>query len=387
MPLTVSGANVVIVIIAILWLLSGDYKLKYMQIISSKLMISSIIFYFCHLVAMLWTEDLMWGLHILHKMWYFILLFPILHSIVEREKIKHYITAFLLAIALTEIVSYLVWFEIIPPFKNATVENPTPFMSHISYNPILVFAIYIVLHKIFFKTNLSGIKFSLYSFFAITMTINMFITGGRAGQAAFFVMLSILILQFFNKEKIKSLLIVILIIPLIFFSAYKTSDIFNNRVNSAIEESINFSEYAEKRTEYTSVGLRISYAINSWEVIKENPIIGVGTGDFPLEYNKVNKSKTPHLLNQLGPTTNPHNMYTLVWVQLGIIGIISMLSIFYYQIKLSFSSTQRFYRDLGITLPIIFLVLMFSDSYLLGHFTTLVYVYFSAFLYKDFEKN
>ena len=44
-------------------------------------------------------------------------------------------------------------------------------------------------------------------------------------------------------------------------------------------------------------------------------------------------------------------------------------------------------KDLGITLPLVFLVIMWSDSYLLGHFTTLLFVFFSSFLYKDFEKS
>ena len=84
---------------------------------------------------------------------------------------------------------------IIPEFKNATIDNPTPFMSHISSNPILAFAIYLVSHQIFFNKDLTNIKFFSYNFFAILMSINMFITGGRAGQVAFFLILVILIFQ------------------------------------------------------------------------------------------------------------------------------------------------------------------------------------------------
>ena len=378
MPLTVSGANTIVVIICLLWLFSGDYKAKYNQIISSKLMIASIVFYCLHVIGMLWTEDLQWGLHILHKMWYFLLLFPILFNIVQRKYISYYLSAFLLAIALTEIASYLVWFEIIPPFKNAIVENPTPFMSHISYNPILALAIYLVYHNIFIKSNLNTPKFFLYSFFSITMTINMFITGGRAGHVMYFVMLTILIFQFFSKDKIKALVAVLVIIPLIFFSAYQTSYIFHQRVDLAVNNTMNY-EFAKN----TSVGQRITFAINSWEVIKENPIIGIGTGDFPSEYKKINQINTP----QVPTTTNPHNMYTLITMQLGLIGLVSMLSIFYYQIKLSFYSSNRFIKDLGIALPLMFLVIMWSDSYILGHYTTLMFVFFSSFLYKDFEKS
>ena len=378
MPLTVSGANTIIVIICFLWLFSGDYKAKYNQIMSSKLMIASIVFYCLHVIGMLWTEDIQWGLHILHKMWYFLLFFPILFNIVQRKYINYYLSAFLLAIALTEIASYLVWFELIEPFRYSSVTNPTPFMSHVSYNPILAFAIYLVLHEIFFNKKLTNLVFSFYSFFAISMTINMFITGGRAGQVAFFVMLSILIFQVLDKQRIKSLIVIFLVIPGIFFTAYQSSWLFHKRVDQAVSQAIAYSDISA-----SAVGLRINFARNSFEVIKKNPFIGVGTGDFPIEYLKINQINSPNLPN----ASNPHNMYILILMQLGLLGLASMLSIFYYQIKLSFNSSSRFIRDVGITLPLLFLVIMWSDSYLLGHYTTLVFVFFSSFLYKDFEKS
>ena len=378
LPLTVFGANLIIVIICVLWLLSGNYKSKFNQIISSNLLLASILFFSIHVVGLIWTEDLDWGLHIVHKMWYFLLLLPILFTIVRKDNIHVYISSFLLAITITEIVSYLVWFEIIGHFRHASVRNPTPFMSHVSYNPILAFATYLVLHEIFFNKKMTNLLFSLYGFFAISMSINMFITGGRAGQVGFFVMISILIFQILDKQRIKSLIVILVLLPGIFFTAYQTSHLFNQRVNMAVTEISSFSQEAAG-----SVGIRVNFAINSWDIIKKNPIIGIGTGDFPIEYNKINQINSPTLRT----TTNPHNMYTLVLTQLGLIGLLSMLSIFYYQIKLSFNSSNKFIRDVGITLPLMFLVMMLSESYLLGHFTTLMFVFFSSFLYKDFEKN
>ena len=200
MPLTVSLANTVIVIIVLLWLCSGDYKSKYNEIISNKLMISSIVFYILHIIGMFWTEDLEWGFHILHKMWYFLLLLPVLYTIVNKEYTKYYIYAFLAAIALTEILSYLVWFEVIGEFRKAYFNNPTPFMSHVSYNPFLAFAIYLVAYEIFIKKELSKSMLWVYSFFSVIMVFNMFITQGRAGQIAFFAFMVILILQYFKGK-------------------------------------------------------------------------------------------------------------------------------------------------------------------------------------------
>ena len=377
MPLTVFGANLIIVIICMFWLLSGNYKYKFDQIINNKLLLASIFFFSLHIVGLLWTDNIHWGLHISHKMWYFLLLFPVLYDVTKRKYIKHYIFAFLLAIFITEVLSYLVWFQILPEFKNAQTQNPTPFMSHISYNPILAFAIYLVLHQIFFNYKLKKLEVILYSFFSISMTFNMFITGGRAGQVMFFAVLAILIFQYFHSQKFKAVIVILIATSSVFFTAYESSSLFKKRANDVITSIQNYDS-----DKSTPVGQRITFAVNSWEIIMENPIIGVGTGDFPSEYAIVNSKNSPGQPN----ASNPHNMYTLILVQLGLIGLISFLMIFYYQIKWSFLSKNKFIKDLGVTLPLLFLLIMWSDSYLLGHYTTLMYIFFSSFLYKDFDK-
>ena len=391
MPLTVVGANAIIIIIVFLWLCSGDYKSKYNDIISSKLMIASIVFYIIHIIGMFWTEDLEWGFHILHKMWYFLLLLPVLYNIVNKEYTKYYMYAFLVAIALTEVLSYLIWFEVVEPFMHAETNNPTPTMSHISYNPFLVFAIYLAAYEVFINKKLSKLMLWLYSSFLVILVINMFITGGRAGQIMFFAMMVILIFQYFKGKRIKALIAVSILLPGVFLTAYHTSDIFSQRVDVAIDEFVEYElNYGKEvphdvrwRWRQTSIGVRILFTINSWDLFIENPLLGVGTGDFPNEYKKINEFNSSEAL----VTTNPHNMYILVLAQLGIVGLWSMLSIFYYQIKLSFSGPSRFIRDFRIALPLLFLVIMWSDSYLLGHFTGLLFVFFSSFLYKDFEKS
>jgi len=386
MPITVFGANLVIVVIALIWLLSGDYKSKFNEIFKSRLMVASIIFFSLHVVGLIWTNDLSWGLHIVHKMWYFLLLFPIFYTLVQQRYVKYYVSAFLLAIGLSVILSFLIWFEVMPLSKNldgvpmffhATLGNPIPFMSHISYNPILCIAIYIVFQKIMFNSSLNLFKKFVYYFLSIIMTMNMFITGGRAGHVMFFAMLGILFIQSLVAKKYKSVILILILIPGIFITAYQTSPSFTIRVDSTISSITNYSQNST-----TALGHRITYGLNTLELIQENPIIGVGTGDFPDEYLKIHNQYSDR-----PSTTNPHNMYLLVQAQLGIFGLLSLLSIFYYQIKLSFLSTNKFYRDLGMALPLLYLLAMFSDSYLLGHFTSLIFIFLSSFLYKNFEET
>ena len=378
LPLTVFGANLIIAIIVVIWFCSGNYKSKIYQITSSKILISSIIFFLLHIIGLLWTTDIEWGLHITHKMWYFFILLPVLYCITSKNFIQYYLYAFIAAILLTEVVSYLVWFEFIAPFKNATLKNPTPFMSHISFNPILAFAIYIIAYKIFFDKNLDKILLYLYSFFIVAMSITMFLTHGRAGQVMYFFVIIVLTLQYFRSQKIKALLLLSILIPLIFFIAYYFFDAFSERIDQAIMVLFNYSEMKS-----TSVGQRISFALNSIEVIKDNLIFGVGTGDFVIEYDKAHYKNTPEIIS----TTNPHNMYILVGVQLGLVGLVSFISIFYYQLRFGIQNQDTEMRDFGVFLPFFFMILMLSDSYLLGHYTSLLFVFFSSFIYKDFEHS
>tara|TARA_B110000008_G_C16954472_1_gene557570 strand:+ start:904 stop:2103 length:1200 start_codon:yes stop_codon:yes gene_type:complete len=378
LPLTVFGANLIIFFIVVLFFLSGNFKSKILQIFESKVLISSIAFFLLHLVGLFWTEDLEWGIHIVHKMWYFCILFPVLYCITRKEYIKYYISAFLIAILITEVLSYLIWFEIIPEFKNAAVVNPTPFMSHISFNPILAFAIYLVGHKLILGPKLKRIYYYFYGSFLVAMSFTMFLTLGRAGQVMYFFVIAMLVLQFFRTQKTKAIILILFLIPSIFSTAYFSLSEFSNRVDNAFTTLTNYSEYKG-----TAVGQRISFTINSLEIIRDNLLIGVGTGDFIKEYDKVHFKNTPSIPS----TTNPHNMYILVMVQLGLLGLLSFLSIFYYQLKFSIKTSNLGMKDEGVLLPLFFLILMVSDSYLLGHFTTLLFVFFSSFIHKDFEKN
>ena len=93
MPITVFGGNLIILLILLLWLISGNYKDKFELIIKSKLLLASITFFGLHVIGLLWTNDLEWGIQILRKMWYFLLLLLILYTIVVKEDIHKYIAS------------------------------------------------------------------------------------------------------------------------------------------------------------------------------------------------------------------------------------------------------------------------------------------------------
>ena len=69
----------------------------------------------------------------------------------------------------------------------------------------------------------------------------------------------------------------------------------------------------------------------------------------------------------------PHNNYLYVWMELGILGLIMLLSIFYFQIYEMYKKGFAW-----MLFPIMFLILMFADSYLLSQNTLVLYVFLSV---------
>ena len=377
LPLSVAVNNVFAVLIIVLWLYKKEYQQTWEIIKNSKVVIALLLLFSLHIIGMLWTEDVALGLKIMRKEWMFLLL-PIMMSFVKREHIQYYISAFLIAISISEIFSYLIWFEVIPPFLRASLYDPTPFIHHTSYNPFLAFAIYLTGYYMLFDKTLSRMQKMLLLLFFFTMSVNMFITGGRAGQVGYLVVVVILFFQFFNKHFFRALFLSVLLLSAVLFTAYSSSQIFQDRAKLIVSEIENFNE-----NKNTSVGLRINFAINTFEIIKEHPFIGVGTGGYEKNYKIINDKNSPDAELH----GHPHNMYLFEMVQFGIFGLISLLSILYFQLCFAWKETNILRSKVGIALPILFSVIMLSDSYLLGHFTTMLFVFFSAFLYRPFNET
>jgi O-antigen ligase len=215
---------------------------------------------------------------------------------------------------------------------------------------------------------------TIYTFFVLSMTFNMFITAGRAGQIMFFASLGVLIFQYFKNSQVKATLISVTLISLIILGGYNYSSLFKNRVNQVSYDLMVFTTNPN-----TSVGHRVIFIQNTLDIIKNAPFIGVGTGDFSIEYNKVNLVNSPAVKS----TVQPHNQYLYVQAQLGLLGLVSFFWIFYVQFRIAMVAGNTFVHNVGIALPFLFLIIMLSDTYLLGHYTSNLFILFSSFIYSN----
>ena len=98
-------------------------------------------------------------------------------------------------------------------------------------------------------------------------------------------------------------------------------------------------------------------------------------GDAGTIFN--NEVKSGHVFDT---HTTPHNQYLYVWFEIGIFGLLLLLSIFFHQIRELFKKKNGTHR---ILLPLSFMFLMLVDSYFF--IFTLTSCYF--FVYTIYSKH
>jgi len=380
-PFSTAVGSFISLLILMFFVINGNYKEQITKLKNNNVILALVLFTTLHLIGLLWSQDMESGVNILKKQWKFLLV-PILMLYIRKEYQSYYIYTFIVAMSISVLFSYGIWFEIISPVKYSTIHNPTPFMSHVTYNPLLSVAIYFVAsYAISTEKHSTTIKITHILLF-ISMSINMFITGGRSGQIMFFFSLVLIIFQYLKYSILTKIVSSIALFLVAFSIAYSISDTFEDRINNAAHGIMHFELDSDYSVSYNTT-TRIAWTINGFYIFADYPLFGVGTGDLRSAMDVEIKSNSP----SLSSTDNPHNMYILVLVQFGIIGMLSLLYIFYTQIKFSIANNDAVVRRIGTGLPILFIIANFAESYLSVHATSLFYSVITAVIYTDLDSR
>ena len=175
----------------------------------------------------------------------------------------------------------------------------------------LLFSFYFIIkqqHRIFF------VSFSLLLIFYV------FMLQSRAGIIALILLLIFAGLYWINRKKIRYLSSLIFVITLFLAPVFiiKNIDIQFNRMNTLIKSL----------KQDMSKDIRILIWQNAWEVAVENLPFGTGIGDIHDELNRVYEANGFDILQKRN--YNAHNQYLEVLVGNGILGLLSLLSLFLF---------------------------------------------------------
>lgn len=309
---------------------------------SELLSLVPILFYFIWLVTgMLWTDNDSSGWKEVEHSLSFVL-FPFVFGFTKiniREYISRIFSFFTFGVLASMIICWILaaYKFIITGDLKFFYYAELSFFHHPTYMAMygsisLIYLYLSVLNReqiktFYFKTSLS--KFALISVISIFILMLM-------SKAGILIMLIInmigIIAVFKSKQKLKQAFLILFGLSMIVAGSYLAIKPLQNRVNEA------WVALSTDGDSESSTGARLLVWEASWNIIREQAVLGVGTGDLSDQLDSIYKEKNYEKL--LEKSLNSHNQFLETWAKNGIIGLISLLLLFFF----SFSNIQdKFY--------------------------------------------
>jgi len=205
-------------------------------------------------------------------------------------------------------------------YRAYAVGDPSPFLHHIHYGVLLSLTVVLLFQQIVVGKERLSIKV-LMGLFVLTASLNVFVTGGRTGYLTYVAMLAFLMLVLARRWA----LLFVLIASVTVMLSYTFSPKLHEKVDQTVRS---IEKLAQVKTDFkSSIGQRAGFWYYSVDVIKEHPLLGVGTGDSL----KAVFEKVPPEHESIKKIAHEHNQYISILLQFGLVGFLVFLNI-YWQI-------------------------------------------------------
>lgn len=363
-PISVTATTIISILLAVACALSFDAK-TWLGVMKHPVTIAILIFLAINILDTSYSiageREIFQALRKYSRLLYFPLLLPLFTTARWRHAA---VLMFLTAILVSVIVAML---------HNIVVFKDSIFTSLFVAYSIFALAHYSVDHK---KYRI------IFTMAAIFLTYYLFfINIGRVGQFIFVMLFALFILQRLQNV-IHIFVAVLCLIAVITASALAPSS-FATRQTVAVKEIQQYMHNEETAVPHeSSLGTRFILARNSLVLIKLRPIFGWGTGSFAAAYQKF----APEAQVKKVKRVNPHNQYLLTWIELGLPGLISLLSIFIVMAKI-FYDARQLNGYLGLGLVITFAMGCSMNSWLLDFTSAFFFVFFAAVFAAGVKKQ
>lgn len=327
-------AGLISLLLFIFWIVEGNLRTKIYILYSNKLFLSILIFILFLFLSLLWTDYTNIGFAHLSAFKYYLFLIPVLITSLTKNDSLRLIHAFILGNILHAFLIILLSYKLIALPNNLNLYNP-----YSVYSVFFIFSSFYCFYYFLNNLNKKNIILSLiYLFCSLVFIYLIFTNKGRAGQIAF-ICSSIVTLILFHRNRKNSILILVVI------------TIILGTLSSRIIKSTNIAAINEIKQilegNYSgSWGARWGLLVTNFEIVKQNPILGVGLGDTKDEMQRVIERGGNQASYAVAFYDHPHNYYISILTSVGIIGFILYILIHIFLFKLPIKNTEIKYLSL-----------------------------------------
>jgi ADP-heptose:LPS heptosyltransferase/O-antigen ligase len=368
-PISVALDNVLFFVVLLAWLAGGRLREKLAALRANPAALAALAFFALLLVGMTW------GPGSAREGWYYLakykdlLLVAALTGVVAGERDKHLaLTAFLGAMTVTLVLSYALWLGVLPTDRlpNRTPDNPFVFKLQITHGVLMALAAFLAATRMLRATR--RVWRVLYAAGALLAAFNvLFMVEGRTG----YLVLGILALYLGVAHwRWRGGFVAAAAIAVTLGAAHLANAPMFGRV-ALVETEL--QEWDAGRAGETSTGLRMNYYRTTASIVRDHPILGVGTGGFIAAYrDKIRGTSLPE-------SNNPHNQYLLTAAQLGAVGLAALVAMFlvmWWQAGRADPSARIAVRGLLLTIAVGCLL----NSFLIDHVEGLLFAWMAGVL-------
>ena len=366
-------SNVIEITLLGLFIFNQDLRVRFWNFKNQPLLLASGLFIFLlsldcfYSVAPLKeTLESLWG-------WRKILLLPLglvlFNDILWKNKFAYSLMIFIGLISLFCMLFYVLELSIHGQEPGVLIRN------HATQGMIFSVTLFLMGVFLLFKKSILPIRgLWILVLMLIILAVLVYMTPGRSGYLAFMVVTVYFGYLLLREKHYKILSGVVLLSS----SLLLTSPLVGDRIELGVKE---MQHVDTTNIESSSMGLRMMVWKNTIELIKDRPLLGVGTGGFEEAYSqkiKDNPEWEKHLLH------DPHNQFLKIWAEMGIFGLMVFLSMLASSLL---QKSSKMYLHLGIGV----LLTWCATSLFSSHFSTFtegrfIYIWLGIMLASESNK-
>lgn len=370
--------TITVILAILIFIFNTRIKYQFQKNWKYILLFSSV--FWVYAFGLLYTENMDYGiLDIILK--FSFLVFPVIFGLLSTKQIS--INNFHLIlqsfVALTFISALLCLFNASNKYM-IQGESAVFFYSQLSslmhpsyYALYLNFALIIMLYQILDTNSISHKSIRItYKILVPFFIVFIILLESKAGLLSLFSILAFVSLYvFIYQKKMKKALVYTSLSIVLISTIFTLIPNSTNRID-AVVESVEEAGTAEN---HSVSAARIYLWQAAWELFKEKPLFGYGTGDVKdvllQEYSLQNNTRA------VTQNYNPHNQFLQSAVAVGILGLLSMLLIVAFPIYFGFKKRNLLYFLLGILMAINLLV----ESMFERQAGVMFFTFFNSFIF------
>lgn len=314
-PFSNALTNVLMLGIVLWFIFTGHYKNQFYRILYYPVVPAALLLFAALSIGLLYTSAPFMEALSIFKKYRELLYIPLFIILFNDETARRWgLNTFICATVIILCLSYGVTY-----FGASDENNPVVFKNYITQGILVALVVYFLTVQIFTEKKW---RFPKLVVILLALYYTAFISPGRTGFLVLFGLIWLFLYQYYRWRGLFLGGIALVSLSIVLLS---TSDVLRTRMT----DIVTYLENPQQLKSESSTVLRYGFIKNSVELIVQRPLFGYGTGSFAYEYAK--------LVQQRGvyPTTNPHSEFLMLTVQLGIVGLLLLLYLFYQLWKTS----------------------------------------------------